>query len=147
MRGVGRPRASGHEGGANVVLLDLLIASLLSVLLFLGLFALADQVVQANTVASRLAVARSQLLSLEADWRLSAAVTIPEDIGVLRCEHPPPWLEAWCQQWSAIAREWREASTLCLSRERAAWHARIRLGTDRCEGAADYEAEHQWPLG
>jgi len=129
------------------VLLDVLIASLLSVLLFLGLFALADQVVRANTVASRLAVARSQLMSLEADWRLSSAVTMAKDIDLLGCEYPAPWLEEWCQQWSATAREWGEASTLCLSREPAAWHARIRLGTDRCEGAADYEAEHQWPLG
>ena len=128
------------------MLLDVLIASLLSVLLFMGLFALADQVVQANTIASRLAVARSQLWSLESDWRLSATNAIPEETGLLRCESPPPWAQAWCQQWLATAEAWGEASALCLSRESAAWHARIRLGTDRCEGAADYQAEHQWPL-
>ena len=129
------------------MLMDVLIASLLSLVIFLGLFELAHRIVEANEVASRVAIARSQLLSLESAWRLRDLHVEADSPTRLSCSSPPVWLAGWCDRWQRTLSNWGEEGELCLIRNAQQWRARLRVGAVGCEGHDRIQAEHRWPVG
>ncbi len=84
------------------MLLEILLAWLLSIGMLLGLFELTEQIVRVNDTVLRLSVTAAHLRGIEGHWRLALYHGVAPASGGPICKVQPEGLPLWCDQWQEL---------------------------------------------
>ena len=114
------------------MLLDALFASVLSTVIFLGLFALTESIILTDAINLQLTVSQTHLRSVEGYWRIAKFLGRDIPIGDNLCEVSPPWLLQWCTDWRQIQRDWAIEGLLCIKEDSKHVIAMVRLHDEHC---------------
>lgn len=126
------------------MLLDVLLASVLSTGLLLGLFELTGQVVQLNDSVVRLSVAAAHLRGVEGHWRLAVFRGASPAATEALCSGTAPDLLAWCEGWDALLADWEASGSVAFRQVSGQYIATLTI--DQTSGADPnaYRLEHRW---
>lgn len=119
--------------------LDVLIATAISSLVFLGLFALTDDTLRATHDIRAIALGQRALITLESRRRL-AHVNGSDNLVLGQPACPASevgWLDAWCQHTESTFAGLGHSVTLCLNASadvNDGLSARLILGYSDCAG-------------
>ena len=126
------------------MLLDALVASLLSTIVFLGLFTLTENILLADAENLKMTVSSVHLRSVEGYWRRARFLDQDVQVGDRRCRLPPKWLQSWCDEWSKISRHWMIDGILCVKDDHREVIATIRLGSQSSLATEGASLQHRW---
>ncbi|MCH1492048.1 MAG: hypothetical protein L7T24_05770 [Luminiphilus sp.] len=126
------------------MLLDVLLASVLSTGLLLGLFELTEQIVQLNNSGVRLSVAAAHLRGIEGHWRLAVFHGATPDLTATLCSGTAPDLLAWCEDWHALLADWEASGSVALRRVSGQYIATLRIDLTSGLEPGSYRLNHRW---
>ena len=126
------------------MLLDALFASVLSTVIFLGLFALTESIILTDAINLQLTVSQTHLRSVEGYWRIAKFLGRDIPIGDNLCEVSPPWLLQWCNDWRQIKRDWAIEGLLCIQEDSKHVIAMVRLHGEHCFNSDGPLLKHRW---
>ncbi|MDG1066020.1 MAG: hypothetical protein P8O91_07365 [Luminiphilus sp.] len=126
------------------MLLDVLFATVLSTMIFLGLFSLTESVLVTNASNLEMTVSHTHLRSVEGYWRQAEFLGQDVQLGDRLCEIPQPWLQDWCDDWTQIRRDWSIDGTLCVKENHDKIIAMIRLHNGVFLDKEGPSLQHQW---
>ena len=129
------------------MLLDALLASVLSTFIFLGLFALTESIILTDALNLQVTVSRTHLHSVEGYWRIAKFLDRDIAIGDNLCEIPPPWLLQWCNDWRQIKRDWAIEGPVCIKEGPTQVIAMMRRHGEHGFNGDGPLLEHRWPAG
>lgn len=115
------------------MLVDVLIASALSIAMALGVASLVEDTLALNTALGEVVQQRTALVSLEGYWRLAKMRGVaPSDDRQIDCEgEMPSWALPWCQANAALLA----GSLVCLSSDGLDVHAKLVTQASGCADA------------
>ena len=126
------------------MLLDVLLASVLSTGLLLGLFELTGQIVQMNNTVVRLSVAATHLRSIEGYWRLAVFQGATPDLTEALCSDTASDRLAWCDDWRALLADWEASGSVALRQVSGQYSATLTIDLNSGLEPGSYRIIHRW---
>jgi hypothetical protein len=127
------------------MLLDALIASVLSTMILLSLFILTENILLTDAENLKLTVSHSHLRSVEGYWRRAKFLDQEIQMGDRLCQVYPQWVQGWCDDWVQIKGDWHIDAVLCIVIVQDEIVATLRMLSHRCSDGDGPMLQYRWP--
>ena len=126
------------------MLLDALIASVVSTVILMGLFLLTENILLTDAENLKLTVYHSHLRSVEGHWRRAKFLGQEIQMGDRLCQLYPHWLRDWCDDWRKIKDDWHIDAVLCITRAQTEIVATVRMRSKSCSVSDGPMLQYRW---